>query len=526
MYHMRKTKTASGAIAVQVVLYKQRKMIVCSHIGSAHEVDKVTLLEQEALRWIEKATKQISLFPLSGKETQKETILVVSKSRYLGVRYTFLYGVLSRQLRFFSFHAFENQLLFDLVLIRIVQPASKLASLKLLSAMFGITYQRGHLYETLAAMPSLKEQVSEAIIHVAKHHFSFDFSMVFYDVTTLYYESFTEDEDMVDKKGNVIEKGLKKAGWSKDLKFNQPQIVIGLMVNKDGFPVSYEVFEGNTFEGDTFIPSILAFKRKYRVKKLTIVADAAMISLDNVKKLKAHKLKYIVGARMANISPVLIKQISQELHFLDGATGRIRTDKGILVYDFSLKRYQKDRREMDKQIAKAKKLVESDTEGKRTKFLKFKETKGNKKKGEGKKKEKAYELNLKLIEQATLLLGIKGYYTNLPKRQANNKTIIDHYHNLWHVEQAFRIAKSDLATRPIYHFKRKTIEAHILICFMALAVCKYMELRTGKSTKQIVQLLRSVTEARIKNKLTGEVVVFREELSGEVEQLRKTLSKS
>lgn len=521
MYHIRKTRTASNAIAVQVIRYQSRKLIVCSHIGSAHDADKVGLLEQEARKWIEQAAKQPSLLPLLEKDKQKETILVVSKSQYLGIRHTFLYEVLSQQLRFFSFHALNNPLLFDLALIRIVQPASKLASLQLLSSMFGITYQRGHFYEALAAMSSLKEQVSEAIIQVAKQHLSFDFSMVFYDVTTLYYESFTEDEDTVDRKGNVIAKGLRKDGWSKDLKFNQPQIVIGLIVNKDGFPVSYEVFEGNTFEGDTFIPSILAFKDRYRVKKLTIVADAAMISFENVKKLREHKLKYIVGARMANISPTLVKQISEQLNCADGATGRMKTDKGDLIYDFSAKRYQKDRREMDKQIAKAKKLVEKNTDGKRTKFLKVKEARGK-----GKKKEKAYELNTTLIEKTKLLLGVKGYYTNLSKRRADNKTVIDYYHDLWHVEQAFRIAKSDLATRPIYHFKRQTIEAHILICFMALAVCKYMELKTKKSTKQIVRLLRSVTEARIKNKLTGEIVTFQEELSEEVKQLWITLSQS
>ena len=120
-----------------------------------------------------------------------------------------------------------------------------------------------------------------------------------------------------------------------------------------------------------------------------------------------------------------------------------------------------------------------------------------------------------------MLLGIKGYYTNLPDK--NDKTIIDHYHNLWHVEQAFRVAKSDLAMRPIYHFKKQTIEAHILICFMALAICKYMELKTGKSTKRIIKLLKSITEARMKNLLTGEIFIMRKEISKEVNQLWKTL---
>ena len=168
---------------------------------------------------------------------------------------------------------------------------------------------------------------------------------------------------------------------------------------------------------------------------------------------------------------------------------------------------------MKKQIIKAERLIEKNTDGKRTKFLSLKNTNA----------EKAYELNTKLIEKTTSLLGLKGYYTNLSRKQATDKTIIDQYHSLWHVESAFRIAKSDLQMRPIYHFKKQAIESHVLICFMALAVCKYMELKTGKSTKKILKLFKSITEAIIKDKLTGEIIVMRKELPKEIEQLWKTL---
>jgi transposase len=181
------------------------------------------------------------------------------------------------------------------------------------------------------------------------------------------------------------------------------------------------------------------------------------------------------------------------------------------VCDFSLARYKKDKREMEKQIKKAERLLKEHEGIKRTKFLKNKE-----------KKKPEQILNTELIEKTKLLLGIKGYYTNLV--DTDDKTIIDHYHNLWHVEKAFRIAKSDLQMRPIYHFKKKAIEAHILICFMALAVCEYMELKTGKSIKKIVKLLKGITDARIKNKLTGEIIVMRQELPEEIERLWKTLS--
>jgi transposase len=152
------------------------------------------------------------------------------------------------------------------------------------------------------------------------------------------------------------------------------------------------------------------------------------------------------------------------------------------------------------------------------------QTTGKKRKKKG--EEKAYALNTKLIEKTKLLLGMKGYYTNLFEKdeKLTNQDIINHYHSLWHVEKAFRIAKSDLAMRPIYHFKRQTIEAHILICFMALAVCKHMELKTNKSTKKIVKLLKSITEARIKNLLTGEIIILKQQLPEEVKQLREDLS--
>lgn len=496
MFHVRTTKTASRATAVQVVRYINRKTIVCSHIGSTHDPKEINVLKQLALQWIERNTHQTSLF--NSREKENTSVLVLKKSQYLGVRYSFIYDVLSTMLRLFNFHQLSNQLLLDLVIMRIIQPLSKLESLEYLSEMFGIIYKQGSLYQALTSFPKLKTTVEKKTVAFAKKHFAFDFSIVFYDVTTLYFESFKED-------------GFKRLGFSKDNKPNQPQIVIGLIVTKEGFPVSYEVFEGSTFEGHTFIPTICAFKNVYDVKNLTVVADAAMISLDNVEDLVENKLSYIVGARVANLTLKQISKISKQLNSVDGSSTRIETQRGLLVCDFSLKRHQKDKREMDKQIVKAEKLIEDKNALKRTKFIR----------NMGKTKQ---TLNTALIDKTKLLLGIKGYYTNLT--DIDNAEIITQYHNLWHVEQVFRIAKSDLAMRPIYHFKKQTIEAHILICFIALAVSKYMELQTGKSTRKIVKLLKSITEARILNKLTGKEITMRQELPEEVAELCKTLAMS
>ena len=388
MFYLRTTKTASDATAVQVVRYDYRKRIVVKHIGSAHTPEDLLSLKQTARNWIEQETHQQRLFP----EETKPFLTPIEKCVYLDTRYSFIYEILSRFLRLLQFDTFHNQLLLDLVIMRIIQPVSKLESLEYLSEMFGIVYKRGKLYQAIASFSVLKNTVEKKTVVFAKQNLSFDFSIVFYDVTTLYFESFKEEDD----------ESIQKPGFSKDNKPNQPQIVIGLIVTKEGFPVSYDVFAGNTFEGKTFVPTIHKFKATYAVKNITVVADAAMISLENVRLLIKENLSYIVGARVANLKLDQMTQIKKELEDVDGRSMRIETERGLLVCDFSFKRYQKDKREMEKQIAKAEKLLEKRKGLERTKFLMSKD-----------KKKTEQVLNTDLVEKTKLLLGVKGYYTNL-----------------------------------------------------------------------------------------------------------------
>jgi hypothetical protein len=489
MYHIRKTKTASGATAVQVVEYVKRKLIVVNHVGSAQTDAELQSLLETANQWLEKHGGQKPLFESPSTE------YLLARYEYMGVRYFFIYETLHKLMSHFEFTSLGGKLLHDLVLMRIIEPASKLQSLVLLEEYFSITHRRQSFYEALPKFVTFKDSAEKLAVKRAKEELGFDFSLVFYDVTTLYYESFASDD-------------LRKPGFSKDNKSQQPQIVLGLVVNIQGFPVSYEIFEGNKFEGHTLIPVIKAFKEKHDVKTLTVVADAAMISRDNVKALEENKLNYIVGARMGNISPKLISDISHGISGKDKATMRIKTDLGNLVCDFKEKRYAKDKREMEKQVKKAEKLILDPTKAKRTKFVKSGDS--------------AYELNNDLMEKAKLLLGIKGYYTNLGE-EISNKTIIERYHSLWHVEQAFRVAKSDLSTRPIFHFKKEAIQTHILICFMALAVSKYMEIKTDLSLKRIISALRRVTDAIMVDKITSKQTIMRMNMNEEVRDILKDL---
>lgn len=493
MFHIRIVQTASLATAVQVVFYRNRKRIVAKHIGSARTVDELSALKETACRYIDRLSRQSRLFP---DTTRTQSPLVsISHLQNLGSRYTFARETIIGVFRLLGFPDDIPALLRDFVLMRIVQPASKLESLVLLSEYFGLSYRRGDLYRAIPAILEQKIAVEKAMVACARKHFGFDFTIVFYDVTTLYFESTTTDT-------------LKTPGFSKDNKSAQPQIVLGLIVTREGFPVAYDIFEGKTFEGNTFLPVIRRFRDTHGVKDLVVVADAAMISQKNITALIDAQLHYIVGARVANLSRSQISRISATLGQRDKVTMRLDTARGPLVLDFSQDRYRKDKRDMEKQLAKADTFLKTNQTGRHTKFIRYTH-------------KATLQLNTPLIEKTQLLLGIKGYYTNCTEE--TDETIVRQYHNLWHVELAFRIAKSDLAMRPMYHFKEQTIKAHVLLCFMALAVCKYMELVTGKSTRAIVKLLKHITDVVLRDTLTGETHVLRMEIPEETQSMVKKL---
>ncbi len=119
------------------------------------------------------------------------------------------------------------------------------------------------------------------------------------------------------------------------------------------------------------------------------------------------------------------------------------------------------------------------------------------------------EINQGLIEKTKKLLGIKGYYTNLEESVADNKMIIERYHQLYKIEQAFRISKSDLQTRPIFHFKEQPIKLHLLVCFMALVISKHIELKAGISLRKFLDESKTNVDGEILNEMTGKIVTVK-----------------
>ena len=488
MFHARVVKTASAAKAVQIVRYVKRKRIVVVHIGSAHSDEELKVLLSTAQEWIESRTYQLSVF----SDVSSANILLLDQCEYLGVYYTFLYDVLCKLQQRIGYDGIGEPILNDLVTIRIMEPASKLRSIELIETYFGIKHRRQKFYEAAPKWLSLKETIERQTVCFAEREFGFDYTLLFYDVTTLYFETFEADE-------------LRKPGFSKDNKFQQPQILVALMVTKEGFPVAYEIFSGNTFEGHTMIPVIESFIKKHKVIDFTVVADAAMISTANVESLRQAKIHYIVGARLGNLPTKILQQIDQQLIRADGRTIRLKTDNGFLICSYSQKRFRKDRYEMEKQIEKARELIKRPSKNKRIKFIKS-------------EKQKA-ELNEDLIAKTKILLGIKGYYTDLEEATTDNNTIIERYHDLYKIEQAFRVSKNDLQTRPVFHFKEEPIKLHILICFMALAVSKYIELKTDVSLRAFLTECKRITDARLLNELNNKVITIRSKLSPRIQHL-------
>lgn len=483
---IRKVRTGSGAIAVQIVQYVKRKCVIIRHLGSANTDEELAVLWQEAEIVREQLCVQPSLF---AKIPQKQ-ILHAEHLTLQSVTHQFALNFFRDCFQTCGLK-FLNPLYQDLALMRIIEPSSKLRTLELLERYFNISYSRRTLCRLLPRLIDQKGDIEKAAYQTACTNFDQVFAFVLYDVTTLYFESHEPDDD------------LKARGFSKDDKSKQPQVVVGLLVTLQGFPLRHEVYKGNTFEGHTMLEVVKRFQELHRYAKPIVVADAAMLSQENMIILEDEGYQYIVGARLANTSVSFIDTLTSTLTKKDGDIIRLPYPNRSysLICAYSEKRAKKDRREFDKQLARANELIARKEQGKRAKFVK-----------KSKSHKDALELNEELKIKAEKLLGIKGYVTNIPPETLSNEQIISYYQELWNVEQVFRMSKTDLKTRPIFHYTHDAIKAHVLLCFTALMIGKFLEIKTGLSLRRIRDILWNVHEANIKDTLTGKQITLQSNL--------------
>jgi transposase len=401
-----------------------------------------------------------------------------------------LWDTLREQYALLGFNQLNDDVFEALCLSRIVEPTSKLDSLRVLDDLGVAPLDRNQLYRSL--VKTSKSDYRKMISQVCFEHVGRSgLTLVLYDVTTLYFEIQKEDKYRI-------------PGMSKERRL-EPQIIIGLLVDQNGFPLGLQSFEGNKAETRTILPVIQAFLAQNGLTKTTIVADAAMMSAPNLVALSEAGYTYIVGSRLHKV-PYDIAEYQKTGQLSDQQIVVEKKEGYRVIYQYRAKRAALDNRNIEKQVAKAMKVLNGKIPTNKTKFLSI--------------VAKDKQLNQKLIDKARALAGVKGYVTNL---DISDEQIIAYYHQLFQVEATFRMAKSDLKTRPIFHQTREAIEAHLTIVFAALAVSKNIERKTRISIKQFVKLLRPIRSSIVIFK--GNEILAEPIIPEPVSELLKKLSR-
>jgi len=381
----------------------------------------------------------------------------------------------------------------EIVLARVANPDSKSASVDMLASKFGVNLNLKTVYRMMDEIDDKQiKKLNALVLNKTKALLDNKIDVIYFDATTLYFESFTEDEDNPDD----TDEAIRKNGYSKDGKFNQPQVVLALLVTKQGLPIGYKAFSGDTFDGHTIIPSLKEIENEFKVDNIVYVADAGMFNKTNLAEFDKDDNKnmtYIVGAKIKTMSKEYKKQIldttdMQEIND-DTKVKTIEYQGKKLLISYSKKRAKKDKFEREKAIAKLKKRLESSKSVKSQlsnngykKYLQLEDatsTKNNKTKS----CDLSISLNEDKIKEDEAWDGLKGIITN--NTTLSNEELIYQYTNLWQVEESFRITKHDLKIRPIYHWKPSRVKAHLAISFMAYTLVRYLEYKVRLQYKKL-----------------------------------------
>ena len=464
---LREKRNKSGSVSVQIIQKLRGKYKVLQTIGSGRSEQEIAKLTYLGKQEIERLSQQPELFVWENDLQIEQVISNLSNASIRIVGPELIFGKLYDKI---GFGSIQQELFRHLVIARIAYPLSKLKTVDYLYRYQGLTLDIDTVYRFLDKLNTeLKEQVEQISYAHTLKVLKGNISVVFYDMTTLYFEA--EDED-----------DLRKTGFSKDGKHSNPQIFIGLLVGTGGYAIGYDIYEGNIFEGHTLIPFLEKISAKFNLDKPIVVADAGLLSTENIKALEAKQYEYILGARIKN-EPAKIKKQIFEYEFSNGQTICInKSETTRLIVAFSNKRAAKDEhnrkrglQRLEKQI-RAGKLTKSNINNRGyNKYLKM----------EG---EISIQIDYEKFNTDAIWDGLKGYVTNT---KLTNDEVIDNYKSLWNIERAFRMSKTDLRIRPIYHRLKSRIEAHICISFTAYCIYKELE-RLLKEAKSNLSVKRSV----------------------------------
>jgi transposase len=446
---VRKKPNKSGSTSVQIIDKSSGSYKVVKTMGSSSDPQQVNQLVRCAHQWITHHLGQSELDFHDEKQLYSSFISGIQQVTVAGTE--LLLGRLFDQI---GFNQITDDLFRYLVLSRLCFPVSKLKTTDYLQKYHGITVDEDAIYRYLDKLYTTQKHSVQQISYLhTRKVLGAEVRLVFYDVTTLYFEIDGEDE-------------LRKTGFSKEGKHQHPQIVLGLLVSEGGYPLAYEIFQGNTFEGHTMLPVLDVFKERYRLDKLVIVADSPLLSKANIAELQEKGYEFILGARIKNETQSIKHQILGLTLANNQSTGITKSDDTRLIISYSDKRARKDQYNRQKGLRRLEKRIKS---GKLTKaninnrgYNKYLKLEGD----------VSISIDRQKFEADGKWDGLKGYLTNskLPKDQ-----VIENYAHLWKIERAFRVSKTDLKIRPVYHRLLRRIEAHICIAFVAYKVYKELE---------------------------------------------------
>jgi transposase len=471
---IRKKKNRSGNISVQIIQKQHGKYVVIKTLGTSGDEDVIDRLYKQAQEAIPRLFNQITLFddPVSlprVDEVGNDDVRVVGPELVFG-----------RIFDHIGFNQIKDQLFRDLVISRITHPGSKLQLAEYLRENNREEISADNIYYFMDKLNSkYQHQVEDISFAHTRELLDGHIGVVFYDMTTIYFESSQPDE-------------LRETGFSKDGKHQHPQIFLGLLVGKNGYPIGYDIFEGGIYEGHTLIPVLEKFEKRFDFEKPIVVADAGLLSKDNISALQENGYGYILGARLKNESQGIKDQILSE-QWQDGHIIRLKKDKRQhLVISYSETRAAKDLHNRERGLARLEKSLRR---GKLTKaninnrgYNKYLKLTG----------EVSIEIDYTKFDNDQYWDGLKGYVTNPSLR---SKQVIESYNNLWKIEKAFRISKTDLKIRPVYHRIRERIEAHICISFVSYVLYKDLERalskRTSISMKKAVKQINRMQEIMV-----------------------------
>ena len=473
---VRKKKNKSGVISVQVIDKSTGKYKVKKTIGSSKNSIEIENLVLKGKKWIREKLGILEIDFSNKKETAVEFLNHISQINISGTE--LLLGKLYDDI---GFNKISDEYFKLLVISRLSFPVSKLKTVNYLQKYQGLEVEIQSIYRYLDKLQSKQKELVQQISYEHTLKISNNnISVVFYDVTTIYFQSDNEDD-------------VRKRGFSKEGRHQNPQIVLGLLVSAGGYPLAFEIFEGNKFEGHTMLPIVDTFKEKFALDKLIITADSGLMSKQNVSDLQEKGYEFILGARIKNENKE-IKNKSLSLKLNNGESEIIKKDDTLkLIISYSDKRAKKDKHNRERGLERLKKRIKSN-----------KLTKSN-------INNRGYNKYLKLKGEIIVSIdneklkadekwdGLKGYLTNT---ELDKSKVIENYSYLWKIEKAFRISKHDLKIRPIYHRLQRRIEAHIIINFASYKIYKELERQleakgSNLSPEKAIEIAKTIYSVKI-----------------------------